>query len=337
MEMVKAVVFPEAEKADITEVPLAEPGPADLVVDTLYSGISIGTEGWVFRAKYKDTKFPLIPGYMAVGTVSHVGEGVRDFREGEVVFVNTGVKYRDEVGPVISWGHHASRLVVPAEWGKVFKVPPDLDLRAVSISVLPAVALHGIHTCGVAGGEVVMVFGLGVVGISAVQFLHARRCPVVAVEPVARRRDLVEALDNVEVFSPDDDICGRSDILPEGTGDVSSAGGADIVIDTSGSAKAVNQAFDFIKLYGKFVFQGYYPDLTPLDLFMPHVRQIVAYFPCHRCDQDIQDALDAYARGELNLATCVTHEYNWDRASEAFALLTERPEDMVSIVLKWGN
>jgi len=132
MEMVKAVVFPEAEKADITEVPLAEPGPADLVVDTLYSGISIGTEGWVFRAKYKDTKFPLIPGYMAVGTVSHVGEGVRDFREGEVVFVNTGVKYRDEVGPVISWGHHASRLVVPAEWGKVFKVPPDLDLRAVS-------------------------------------------------------------------------------------------------------------------------------------------------------------------------------------------------------------
>jgi len=335
MEKVKAVVFPEAGRAELTDVPLAEPGPEDIVVQTLYSGISLGTEGWIFTAKYKDTKFPLIPGYMAVGKVLHAGDKVTDFAPGEIVFVNTGVKYPDDVGPNIMWGHHASQLVVPGKWGTVFKVAEGLDLRAVAISVLPAVALHGMHMSGVKKGDIVVVFGLGIVGISAVQLCRARGASVVAVEPIEQRRNIVSQLDSVEVFAPEDDIVARSSILPPGTGDWRVPHGADVVIDTSGSAAGVNQAFNFAKPGGKFVFQGYYPDLTVLDLFVPHAKQLVAYFPCHRCDQDIQDALDAYVRGELDLTACITHEYPWNRASEAFALLIEKPRDMISVVLNW--
>jgi NADPH:quinone reductase-like Zn-dependent oxidoreductase len=107
---------------EIREVPLPEPGPDDVVVRTLHSGISRGTETLVFRgevpesqraamrAPFQDGEFPgpVTYGYLAVGVVQR---GPAELR-GRTVFC---------LHP------HQTAFVVPA--GAVVPVPDDVAAR----------------------------------------------------------------------------------------------------------------------------------------------------------------------------------------------------------------
>ena len=59
----RAVVFAAPRQVELREVELPDSEPGDVVVRTLYSGISAGTELWSLTGKYWSTKFPTIPGY----------------------------------------------------------------------------------------------------------------------------------------------------------------------------------------------------------------------------------------------------------------------------------
>ena len=70
-------------RASIVEVPLPDPGPDDVVVRTLHSAVSRGTETLVFRGEVPPSQYermrapfqvgdfpgPVIYGYLAVGVV----------------------------------------------------------------------------------------------------------------------------------------------------------------------------------------------------------------------------------------------------------------------------
>lgn len=79
----RAVIFPAADKFAMTELELEEPGPRDIVVRTLVSAISPGTERWVLRGKHIGTEFPCAPGYLRIGIVEHCGGDVRTFQVGD--------------------------------------------------------------------------------------------------------------------------------------------------------------------------------------------------------------------------------------------------------------
>ncbi|MFP4564192.1 MAG: alcohol dehydrogenase catalytic domain-containing protein, partial [Spirochaetia bacterium] len=90
-EKMKAVCFPEREKAELIEVPLPEPGDEEVLVRIAYSAISPGTERWMLRGKLEvpgeaPFAFPHVPGYQAAGTIVEVGPGVTGFAPGDRVF-----------------------------------------------------------------------------------------------------------------------------------------------------------------------------------------------------------------------------------------------------------
>ena len=68
----KAVVFTEPRQVEVRQIELPEGDRGDIVVRTLYSGISAGTELWSLTGKYWCTRFPTIPGYQKVGVVEQV-------------------------------------------------------------------------------------------------------------------------------------------------------------------------------------------------------------------------------------------------------------------------
>ncbi|HUH37369.1 MAG TPA: zinc-binding alcohol dehydrogenase, partial [Spongiibacteraceae bacterium] len=107
-----------------------------------------------------DTPLPL--GYCNVGQVLELGAGVSGFAVGE---------------RVVSNGKHAEMVSVPVNL--CARVPDEVSDEAASFTVLGAIALQGIRLVAPTLGETVVVSGLGLIGLLAVQLLRAHGCRVI--------------------------------------------------------------------------------------------------------------------------------------------------------------
>ena len=149
------------------------PGPSDVLIRTLYSGISAGTELNVYRGvapqwrRRQDERsglfvddgpewtYPLVYGYANVGRVAAVGREVNAVAAGDLVF-----SYR----PHCDW--------VVAEAGAVIALGDLPDLRLGVFVANVNTALNGVLDAHPAFGDVVVVTGLGIIGLVATRLLR---------------------------------------------------------------------------------------------------------------------------------------------------------------------
>jgi hypothetical protein len=165
-------------RGELRPVTLADPGPDDVVVRTVCSGVSRGTETLVFRgevpasqvaamrAPFQDGEFPapVKYGYLAVGVVEHGPPALL----GRTVFC---------LHP------HQTRFVVPA--AAVTPVPDAVPPGRAVLAGTVETALNALWDAAPRVGDRVAVVGGGMVG-AAVAALLARipgvRCELVDVE-----------------------------------------------------------------------------------------------------------------------------------------------------------
>ncbi|HET9872287.1 MAG TPA: zinc-binding alcohol dehydrogenase [Propionibacteriaceae bacterium] len=170
----------EPGKGEIRPVPLPHPGPDDVVVRTLRSGVSRGTETLVFRggvpasqydamrAPYQDGDFPgpLKYGYLNVGVVQ---VGPAELR-GRTVFC---------LYP------HQTEYVVPA--GSVVAVPDGVPPARAVLAGTVETAVNALWDAAPLIGDRVTVVGAGMVGCCVARLLAgiAGVCvTIVDVEPM---------------------------------------------------------------------------------------------------------------------------------------------------------
>lgn len=160
---------------EVQSEPLAAPGDGEVLVRSLRSGISRGTESIVFRGEvppsqwgvmrcpFQSGEFP-VPvkyGYASVGVVEDGADGLKDRR-------------------VFCLHPHQDRYIVPA--AAVTPIPDDVpDARAVLAANMET-AVNGLWDAALRMGDRVSVIGAGTVG-SLVAALAART-PGVEVEIV---------------------------------------------------------------------------------------------------------------------------------------------------------
>lgn len=323
------------------------PGEGEVLVRTLYSGVSAGTEltayrgtnpyvtkRWddgsrVFVAGEPTFPYPLEGwGYEQVGRVEAVGPGVDGLGEGELVWG--------------AWGHR-SAAVVPHDRlvGRVLaaRVPP---LHGV-FARIGAVALNAVLDADVHVGETVAVFGQGVPGLLATQLARLNGGRVVAVDRLPRRLELARALGAETV------IDASTTPAAEEIRDVTRGRGADVVIDLTGSAAALHEAIRSAAYGARVVVAGFLQgEATGLRLGeefhhnrIELVSSQIANVPARlaprwtilRLERTIVD-LDA--EGQLELAQLVSHVLPAAAVADAFRLLDERPDEAVQVVLDFS-
>ncbi|MBD3898291.1 zinc-binding alcohol dehydrogenase [Halomonas sp. ML-15] len=137
--------------------PLEAPGPQDVLVEALYSGVSRGTEALVFtgrvppseyqrmRAPFQEGDFPgpLKYGYASVGRVV---EGPEELRERRVFCLYP----------------HQQRYVVPAS--AVHLLPDDVPAERAVLAANLETAINGVWDAAPGLGDRICVIGAGVVG-----------------------------------------------------------------------------------------------------------------------------------------------------------------------------
>ena len=126
-------------------------------------------------AVFKRLDEPLPLGYCNAGVVLEVGEGVAGFAPGE---------------RVISNGPHAEIVSVPKHL--CAKIPEGVDAEHAAFTVLASIGLQGIRLVEPTMGEKIVVYGMGLIGLIAVQLFRACGCDVLGVDVNADRLRLAE-------------------------------------------------------------------------------------------------------------------------------------------------
>jgi threonine dehydrogenase-like Zn-dependent dehydrogenase len=221
---------------EIRQVGLPEPGPGDVVVRTVRSAISRGTETLVFRgavpaserermrAPFQEGDFPgpLKYGYLNVGAVE---EGPAELR-GRTVFC---------LYP------HQTAYVVPA--GAVFVVPEDVPASRAVLAGTVETAVNALWDAGPLVGDRVAVVGAGMVGSCVARLLQqfpASRVTLVDVDPA--RAEVAAAL-GVDFALPDE-----------------ADGGLDLVVHTSATSAGLQRSLELLAPEGTVLDLSWYGD-----------------------------------------------------------------------------
>ena len=131
----------------------------------------------------------------------------------------------------------------------IMKLPDVLPLEvACPASCGTATVAAALEAAGDVAEQTVCVLGLGLLGLTACAMFRDAGARVVAVDPIAARRDLARRFGASATVGPE----GLAPCLMEST----SGRGADVVVELSGSAAAWRTAFPLTRLGGRWLLVG---------------------------------------------------------------------------------
>lgn len=174
---------------------------------------------------------PLPLGYCHVGRVISVGSGVSGFQIGDRVASN---------------GPHAEYVCVPQNLAA--KIPEGVTDEEATFTVVGAIALQGIRNLKPQFGETIVVIGLGLIGLLAVQLLKANGCRVIGIDVDTQKVEKAKRLGVTAVCS------AASQVVMEETNSL----GADGVLITASTSsdEVMHQACEMSRKRGRIVLIG---------------------------------------------------------------------------------
>lgn len=344
--MAQHLVFEGPRAVSVAEYTAAEPGPQEVLIETLHSGISAGTELTLYRGSNPSGEktwsregrlfrtrpaggglYPVIGGfgYEEVGRVTRVGREVVAPRPGDVVYG--------------AWGHR-SAVVMDAARAASRILPPGLDAVCGIFAQIGAIGLNAILDAGLRITEQVVVFGQGVPGLIATRLAVLSGATVIAVDTRPERLAAARGLGAAHTLDP-----GTEDV-GEAVHEITGGKGADCAIEFSGAYEALHEAIRSVRYNGHVVASGFYQGSgSPLRLGeeFHHNRvrlicsQIFDVHPSlsHRWDRLRLDhaVMDLQADGRLELPELISHRFTVSQAAEAFRLLDSGDEAVLQVVL----
>ncbi len=257
----REVVISGPRRVELRDVPDEPITPTSIRVRSLFSGISHGTElnfyrgtapqfsheidDGLFRERDPDqSPYPVLHGYEMVGEVIEVGSDVQAFDVGDIAWTGTA-------------GHPDTFVCDTTVAGHPFfceRAPDGSDPASGIFLALGGVAYDGHLTSRLRLGESAVISGLGVIGLLSIQLARLSGIrPLIAVDPVADRREMAGTLGADHVIDP-----GSGDVA-EQVRRLTHGRGVDAVIETSGSWSALHEAIRCCASgYGRVVALGFY-------------------------------------------------------------------------------
>jgi threonine dehydrogenase-like Zn-dependent dehydrogenase len=303
---------------DIREVPAPRPAAGEVLVRTLCSGISGGTERLVYRGEVPadlaldDTidalggtfSYPFAYGYACVGEVAESGRRVFAFHPHQDVFAARA----DDLVPL-----------------------PAIAPASATLFPLVETALQVTLDAGAGYRDRVIVLGGGVLGLLTTLLLQRSGWRPLLAEPRAWRRDLAGSL-GVAGAAPQE-LAGEK--VP-------------LVIDASGNPEAPAMALDLLAREGTLLIASWFgtkPVVLPLGGAFHRERLSIRSTQVSTVPARLSGTWSRSRRRRetaelltgLPLAQLCTHVFAFDRAAEAFRAVDEGIPGLMHAVLDYDR
>lgn len=348
-EKVPAVVYEEIGKVSIGDFHLDECGPEEIVCETIYTFVSPGTELRVLGGHYSSPEdFPLVPGYSAVARVVKIGKEVKGFNVGDLVSGRNPSKSLLEVNAM--WGGQAAKHIYATKGeDRAVLLPPDSDPLDYVVAEVAAISFRGVEAANPVCGETAVVIGQGMIGAFSAAWLKDRGCRVIVCDVDERRlRKARERGASETVNMSDPNAIDRLETICNG--------GADVVVESSGSTAGVLAAYKLIRqkpqAYGsdykvepisfyhgdwaRLVMQANYIEDVPINPhgFFPG-EGVTILSPMDRGVEDRQKTIEAIRTGRLRSADFVESVVAYTQAPSIYEKLKNR--ELLSVAYQWSG
>ena len=327
----QALVVTAINKVELQSVRIPEPQAGEVILETLYSCVSPGTELRCLSGGQPDAKVPFIPGYAMVGRVAARGPGVT-VAEGTLFFC-MGTTAVQDVN--LAWGSHMSHVVTSVE--RLLPIPEGVDLIQASASKLASIPYHGLRLCHPLPEEKIAIIGLGPIGHMAAKLYtqagaHAVACDRMATRVAGAKKAGIEAVvagpslrDTFRAFFPD---------------------GADVIVDCTGVPAVLPAALELCREFPwgnhqmsgpRYVLQGSYVASFSIPYTPAFLREMSFVVPRSEQDRDRTIILDMLRRGVLSLKSVISDVRKPVDGPATYAQLQDPKTELLTVVFTWKD
>ncbi|HUE99949.1 MAG TPA: zinc-binding dehydrogenase [Anaerolineales bacterium] len=277
----KAIRMIEAGKPlELCEIPIPPAGEEDVLVRVRAAGIC-HSDAHYRAGRSTMGMMPITLGHEVAGEVEWIGVNVRDIKAGERVCLHYNISCGDcyycRTGneqfctTVKMIGHHidggyAEYIAVPAR--NAIALPDEISFEAgATLMCASATALHALRRGRVKAGERVAVFGIGGLGLSAVQLAKALGAvEVYAVDIKLDKLELASEYGAIPIHASRVDAVDEIRKLTKGKG-------VDVALEMIGLPKTMKQTIESLGVLGRAVIVG----LSQIPLEVHPYQTLIGY------------------------------------------------------------
>jgi 2-desacetyl-2-hydroxyethyl bacteriochlorophyllide A dehydrogenase len=319
----KVLVCEEPGKLVYTDRPKPIPAPGNTLLKIRRIGIC-GTDLHAFDGTQPYFNYPRVLGHELAAEVAE-SNGNSDFKPGDLVtlipYINCEICLACRSGKP-NCCSNIKVLGVHADGGmaEYLEVPTRLLLPANGLTIDElalveplAIGAHGVRRAYVQTDEFVLVIGAGPIGLGAMEFARIAGAKVIALDINDRR--LAFCKDRLKV----------SYIINAATEDVMSRlqhiTGSDmptVVVDATGSLKAINNAFQYMAHGARYVLIGLQKGDISFSHPEFHKREATLMSSRNATRQDFDHVLWVMKNKLVNPANYITHRVQFDGVATEF-------------------
>jgi S-(hydroxymethyl)glutathione dehydrogenase/alcohol dehydrogenase len=314
-----------------------------------YSGICGAQLNEIEAAKGEDKFLPHLLGHEGSGTVVDMGEGVKRVKAGDRVVLH----WRQSAGlqcepPKYNW----NGKTVNAGWVTTFNdeaiisenrltvIPPDFPLHLAPLFGCAVTTAVGVvnNDAQIKIGQSVVIFGVGGVGLNiaqAAQMVSAN--PIVGVDLLDSKLTMAREWGLTHAFNSRTE----GDALAAKIREIVGAGGADVVVDTTGNARVIEEAYNLTHADGRTILVGVprKGDNASIYTLPLHFKKILkgSHGGSVSPDIEIPRLIKLVAQNKMRLEGLVTHTFPLLQINEAIAALRSGEAGRVLIQMGRGE
>ena len=337
-------------ETELRDLPIPEIGDDDILMEVKAAGVC-GSDIGFDDGGHEGVLFPpVVLGHEFAGVVAAVGKNVTDYKVGDrIVSDNTGKVcgkcYSCETKDYLVCperrglgygmdGGFAKYVKIHGETlrtfpGSLFHIPECMSFEEAAImdpicNGYRAVVQDG----GILPGEYVAVYGMGPIGLCAVQAARvsgATKIISIGLTADKTRIDLAKQLGATDVIIRDEeDITARVMEITKGEG-------VAMAVDAAGPANVLQSAVPILRAHGKFVKIGY--DAMPLGFSMDCVVDKAIHIKGHYGYDWVSwtNCFKLIEAGMIDLKPIITHRMPLSQFRKAFDMV--RSHEAVKIIL----
>lgn len=333
----KAAIYQGVGKVQVMDVPDPEPGPTDVVVKVITSGIC-GTDA----AEYNVSNSGAVElghqfGHEFAGVVDFVGSQVSGIKTGMRVTVNPMTATRiGRRNACMVGGFSQYMMVEDAVLDyNMYILPDNLSFEDGALVEPGSVGMHGVNTARPQVDDLALVLGAGPIGLSAVAGMKALGIKNVVVSDISDfRLQKAKALGADVLHNPKE--VDMVDFLAEVYPDLNPIMGYyDVVVDAAGSGPALEDVIliakggsriSIVALHKKAI------ELEPMFFIYKNLEMkgSVGY------PTEFPQVIDFMAKGKFDLKPTVTHRFPLSEINAALQA-TRNQEESIKILIDMTN
>jgi len=310
--------------------------PNEVLVKAHYSHISTGTELACISGTESFFSIPGTPGYTAVGEIIKMGNNVKGFKVGDMIF---------------TYGPHAAyfKIDITDRWhGVCVKLPSTINPEYAVFTHMGNIAMTALRKSNIELGDTILITGLGAIGNLVSQLCQLQGATVIASDINEKRIQIADACGIQKTTNSS--ISNLKEFVEKETKHEM----VSTYIDASGISKVIEASIDCLALNGETILLGsprveHKTDITKfLQSFhlLPwnhNLKGALEFtypthetnFNKHSIERNAKIIMNLILQEKLQIKPIYTHKIKPDHIQSAYEGLRNNPEVYIGVVIDW--